>query len=205
MEAASKSSLVSALLENATSSFQDHSPDERMDQSPSLNKRRVSSAARSSPLQDKGQDIPDTDATVSDYGDDDFDDESFMQLEAQIGTSQPNPSARSSKQDAPDTLEIKPSRPEHPIAIETLDDSDETIDELMENNKRTPLAHKNAPVTPAHGGNRPIQAQVLLDLDDEFDEFDDDLDLEAVEMVMTQSMKQASHSNLSVCWQENSR
>lgn len=201
MEAASKSSLVSALLENATSSFQDHSPDERMDQSPSLNKRRISSPGHGSPLQDKGQHIPDVDASVSDYGDDDFDDDSFMQLEAQMIASQPNATARSSKQEAQGTHNNESVPPENPIPIEILDDfdDDDTLDGLVGTNENTPLAHKNAPVTPAHGGNKPIQAQTLQDMDDEFDDFDDDLDIEAVEMVMTQSMKQANHSNLSVC------
>lgn len=196
MEAASKSSLVSALLENATSSFNEHSPGEQMDRdrSPSPNKRRTSSSENGSPLRDKSQNTTTLDFSGSDYGDDDFDDESFMELEAKIAPSQASGTGDSSRHHGASSLNDS-------ITIILSDDSEQTAEKS--NALPGPGVAPARPLETPQRNNTFQPSAALQDIDDEFGDFDDDLDLEAVELVMTQSMKQANRSNLPVCRENN--
>ncbi|XWW98796.1 hypothetical protein V2A60_006799 [Cordyceps javanica] len=186
LEAASKSSLVSALLSTVTSSMQEHGSDDASHpvESPSPKKRHQLSAGATStyiPCKANGKEAP---AGSSDYGDDEFDDDALMELELNTTT-------------APATQEtpIKPrvgkpatAIPANPVS----DDFDDMDDELFDNEELIRLSQK--PMTKSHRPKREATTQkpALADLDDEFDDdFADDIDFEAVELAATQSLQQA--------------
>lgn len=201
MEAASKSSLVSALLENATSSFQEQSPedrgsDQRMDLSPSPKKRRVSAPLSDTPS--RGTNKPPID-DVSDYGDDDFDDDTFMELEAKMAVGE---SSATFQPRDPVTHAQQAVNAIKDVPVEILDDSDdELLDELARNTKIPSAANvgDSPSKRPRQGGHVQQPQTASPDVDDEFGDLDEDFDLEAVELAMTQSLQQASRSHPSVC------
>lgn len=202
MEAASKSSLVSALLENATSSFQEHSPGDRspeqqMDRSPSPKKRRLSLPASDTPSRQPSKVVMDDE---SDYGDDDFDDDTFMELEATMTGGQSAASTSVQADNVQNAPQLANSTKDVPI--EVLDDTDdELLNEFANSSKMTAAASKaETPSKPPTKGSSAPQARVLPpDAEDEFGDLDDDFDLEAVDLAMTQSLQQASRSNPTVC------
>jgi DNA replication ATP-dependent helicase Dna2 len=186
LEAASKSSLVSALLDSVTSSIHEPSP------------RNQRVTARPSPKPEKQATpepivAPSKPAAVikpeasSDYGDDDFDDfddDTFMDLEASIST----PSAL---QPAKSIV----SAPSEPPALRQPGSSDEfgDIDEAISEGTKV------VPTVPSKKEGLPVPQQKALSAldsamsDDEFgDDFDADLDLDAIEFAATQSLKKTS-------------
>lgn len=202
MEAASKSSLVTALLENATSSFQEQSPDERsfdqrMDHSPSPQKRSAPIPESCTPPREKNKMTIDN---VSDYGDDDFDDDTFMELEAKMTVAETNATFGSLEHEARHTQQTADATKHVPVEI--LDDTDdELLDKLAKISETSVAANKrDSPSKLTRRGTDTRQPQMVsLDSDDEFGDLDEDFDLEAVELAMTQSLQQASRSNPSVC------
>jgi DNA replication ATP-dependent helicase Dna2 len=123
----------------------------------------------------------------SDYGDDDFDDfddDTFMDLEASIST----PSAL---QPAKSVV----SAPSEPPALRQPGSSDEfgDIDEaIFEGTKVVPTvpSKKEGPPVPQQKALSALDSAMS---DDEFgDDFDADLDLDAIEFAATQSLKKTS-------------
>ncbi|KAL7793100.1 DNA replication factor Dna2 domain-containing protein [Trichoderma ceciliae] len=212
LEAASKSSLVTALLDSVTSSIHDQTPDDDTEtggiESPSLKKRQIVPHNNNSPSRKSKARLPSP--TVSDYGDDDLDDD-FLILEETLRASQAAEAAQATQ--ATQTSQEKESAApinegmgraekeqkqeliEKPAADE-FDDLDDDIfdgadDLLADLETKTPVPVKimtpRAVETPP--GKKPPQK--LLDLDDEFDDaFDGDVDFEAVEYAATQAVQQ---------------
>lgn len=200
MEAASKSSLVTQLLDSVNSSMQgsDASPEpkanpsEALVGSPSPKKR-----ARESPVP-----APKTfqaNELSSDYGDDDFDDDTLMELEATIN--------EPGQTQAP-KVEANQDTPKARTATESFEGLDDDVfdgaDALVtaaQQPRRSPRkaapGPKATPVKPGAGE---------FDDDDEFGDLDDgDIDFDAVELAATQSLQQHTQASTSqaVRWSGN--
>lgn len=189
-EAASKSSLVTALLDTVTSSINEQSAGSRdeLPESPSPKKRRICATSSGSPRQKKVQ-LPES----SDYGDDDlddFDDDTLMQLEASISATQ-----LGAQVDQEKTIPQE-SKKEVPQVSDEFDDLDDDIFDEAENLIASAESRHTSQVV---GGNRtpqkPTTAPVGAGEDDEFeDAFEGDFDFEAVELAATQAVKQSPSS-----------
>lgn len=188
LEAASKSSLVSALLSTVTSSLQEDISDDAhlAIESPSSRKQKQATVEASPayvPCKANGKEAS---GNSSDYGDDEFDDDALMELELTATTG-------SATQETP----IKP-RMSKPAAIvpvkSTSEDFDDVDDELFENEDLVRLSQQPV-LTAEQTKSEAVQqkpAVVHEDLDDEFDDdFAEDIDFEAVELAATQSAQQA--------------
>lgn len=188
LEAASKSSLVSALLNTVTSSMQDDSSDDARQpiESPSSRKQKQVPIAASSayvPCKASGKEAS---GNSSDYGDDEFDDDALMELEL-------NTNSGPTTQETP----IKPrvSKPAAVVSAKpTSDDFDDLDDELFDNEDLVRLSQQ--PVSTTEQIKREAvqkkSAAADGDFDDEFDDdFAEDIDFEAVELAATQSVQQA--------------
>ncbi|KAJ6785642.1 hypothetical protein PWT90_04790 [Aphanocladium album] len=188
LEAASKSSLVSALLSTVTSSIQEDSSDDARQsvESPSPKKKKhipIGTSPAYIPCQANGKEAS---GNSSDYGDDEFDDDALMELELSTTT-------------APQTQEtpIKPriSKPRVPAATKPVSDDFADLDDgLFDNEDLIRLSQKPA-IIAAPTTHEPSQTKAVTedDLDDEFDDdFAEDIDFEAVELAATQSVQQAN-------------
>lgn len=186
LEAASKSSLVTALLDTVTSSIHDLSHDEGMGQileSPSPKKRRLSAAKNASPRRPSDNKNPL--APLSDYGDDDFDDDTFMELEASIAASQLPVSAAPTRVDSPKSKDNR-QMVDQTTNKDEFDDLDDGIFDDAEDLIAGALS-QHFPQTPAKASHHVGTRSDPVDLDDEFGgDFDGDIDFEAVEMAATQ-------------------
>ncbi|KAK2603533.1 DNA replication endonuclease-helicase Dna2 [Conoideocrella luteorostrata] len=191
MEAASKSSLVTALLDTVTSSIHEPSPGRsqgHLIQSPSPKKRRLSpkemetpccTTAASSAVQ-----------SSSDYGDDEFDDDAFMELEASLQhtgpTNTPIPDSNGLQATERITLQRQPA--DTTEGVEDFDDFDDSVfDNVAQPRKPGPEVH-----TPRKHGSGDFQAAKPQESPGtEFgDDFDGDIDFDAVELAATQSVQQ---------------
>ncbi|POR34455.1 DNA replication ATP-dependent helicase/nuclease DNA2 [Tolypocladium paradoxum] len=191
LEAASKSSLVTALLDTATSSFNDECPDDTRDQdtdSPSPKKRRLCPTNTCSPCRAAGGDV---DPPASDYGDDDFDDDTFMELEANLNDVTPGNAPTAVN---PGTARQGPNetKREQPVTANEFEDLDDAIFDDAEGlpSNLQPITPKNiaAATTPKAQRTRSI---IQGSPGDEFGgDFDGDIDFDAVELAATQSVQQ---------------
>ncbi|KAJ6437778.1 DNA replication helicase Dna2 [Purpureocillium lavendulum] len=170
LEAASKSSLVTALLDTVNGNCQ--SPEEAPEApiaSPSPKKRR-SLPAPESPCGPAGVPEP----ASSDYGDDDFDDDTFIELEATININQLDTLAGATSDAAP----LKTSKA---TVADEFDDLDDGIFEegLASNSPNAKgVKPRSAPTKPPESPG-----------DDFEDDFDGDIDFDAVELAATQSVQ----------------
>lgn len=187
LEAASKSSLVSALLSTVTSSIQDDSSDDARQsaESPSPKKRHAPIATSPAyvPCQSNGKEAS---GNSSDYGDDEFDDDALMELELNTTTAPPT-------QETP----VKPRFSKPPVvaaAKPTSDEFDDMDDGLFDNEDLVRLSQKPITTTGQTKCKTTQRKSAVAqeDLDDEFDDdFAEDIDFEAVELAATQSVQQA--------------
>lgn len=188
LEAASKSSLVSALLSTVTSSIQEDTSDDARQsiESPSPKKKKHV------PADDPPAYIPckangiEASGGSSDYGDDEFDDDALMELEMSATT-------------APVTQET-PSKPKPRKAVAPppkplADDFDEMDDGLFDNPDLIRLSQADVPSNSVQiktDSAAKTKKEPEFDLDDDFDDdFAADIDFEAVELAATQSVQQA--------------
>ncbi|KPM37491.1 DNA replication ATP-dependent helicase/nuclease DNA2 [Neonectria ditissima] len=195
-EAASKSSLVTALLDTVTSSINGQGEVEAEDltaESPSPKKRRIGATSTGSPRRAKHQASPGPNS--SNYGDDDFDDfddDAMLELEASINATQlETPMVNSG---VSIVAGEQHSEPKHPVVDEFEDLDDDIFDEaedLIVTAQSQLAPHVPAkPVTPTAQKPIIIPDDDLGDLDDEFgDAFGGDFDFEAVELAATQATK----------------
>lgn len=191
LEAASKSSLVSALLSTVTSSMQEESSDDARPSfgSPSTTKKKHALPATASPAyvpcKANGKEVS---GNSSDYGDDEFDDDALMELDFNSMTAPPTQETPIKPRAAKPAVD-KPSK----LAIDDFDDMD---DGLFENADIAQLSQKPKPAATTLKTNnvQPKQGKPTLDEEDLDDEFDDDfaadIDFEAVELAATQSVQQ---------------
>ncbi|KAK7418562.1 DNA replication endonuclease-helicase Dna2 [Neonectria punicea] len=198
-EAASKSSLVTALLDTVTSSINGQGEIEVEDltaESPSPKKRRIGATSTGSPRRVNHQASPGP--TSSNYGDDDFDDfddDTMLELEASINATQLEvPIANSG---VSIVAEKQQSETKALVADEFEDLDDDIFDEAEElittaQSQLAPEAPAPAnPLTPTAQNPIIILDDDLVDPDDEFgDPFGGDFDFEAVELAATQAAKQ---------------
>ncbi|XP_044716214.1 DNA replication factor dna2 domain-containing protein [Hirsutella rhossiliensis] len=190
LEAASKSSLVTALLDTATYNLPTESPQHNA--SPSPKKRRPRQTNSSSPCRAASGGGAENIA-YSDYGDDDFDDDTFMELEATIQIADPPKSSTTVTQTGRESSETgRLSRAE----IDEFKDLDDSIFDQangLANNSDPPKLKldllRGGPTAPESKNN------VQGDPSDEFeDDFDGDIDFDAVELAATQSVQQRPRS-----------
>ncbi|RDA86667.1 hypothetical protein CP532_5013 [Ophiocordyceps camponoti-leonardi (nom. inval.)] len=154
LEAASKSSLVTALLDTVDQDLAEDCPQPRP-LSPSPNERRLHPPAV-------------TDISSSDYGDDDFDDDTLTELEASLLTGD------STKQEV-----------EH--LSKTTSDDLTLVDDVDINNNHA-RRNPKAPTTPP--GRRQSKLAQESPADEFGDDFDGDIDFDAVELAATQTVQQ---------------
>ncbi|QUC21413.1 uncharacterized protein UV8b_05656 [Ustilaginoidea virens] len=191
MEAASKSSLVTALLDTVTSSFHESSPGHTIENpvlSPSPKKRRKSPKIES-PCRTTATATATAPAPAlapppsSDYGDDDFDDHAFMELEASLQLTGPSKTPKPEIDEAR-MLDFTKGRKTMNVA-EDMNNLKETV----LNNAALPW--ETSPVTATPGKpTKSREGELDAVPDDEFgDDFDGDIDFDAVELAATQSAR----------------
>lgn len=195
MEAASKSSLVTALLDTITSSIHEpslgHSRNHLM-QSPSPKKRKLSPKRMETPPRNA---TPQATSSSSDYGDDEFDDDAFMELEASLHATGPTntPSAGNGVLKNPPAV-VKHDKPREMKKMgEDFDDFDDSLfDNIAEARKPNPRV-----ITPKKQRSTDLPATKLEESPGtEFgDDFDVDIDFDAVELAATQSVRQVDASS----------
>ena len=175
LEAASKSSLVSALLDTVTHTMHTRTPGEATDQpmtSPSLKRGRASPRKCRSP--EKALNGGGSPTGISEYGDDDLDDDAFMELEATI-TSTDTPLAC-----IDGALQCEPS------LFQEKDCSHEV------------LGHTSGSIFEKSSEAEGQPRRDEVDPEDEFGgDFDEDIDFEAVELAATQSIQQQARNSSS--------
>ncbi|KAL7946092.1 DNA replication factor Dna2 domain-containing protein [Trichoderma barbatum] len=213
LEAASKSSLVTALLDSVTSSMHDENADEDADigamDSPSLKKRPTAPQKSNTPSRNSRRRMPSP--TVSDYGDDDDLDDEFLMLEETLQLSQASQAIRASQVAEPATTvggntqraekEEKPRLQRKP-AVDEFDDLDDDIfdgadDLLVDMETKTPVPLKRMTLKAKKISPKKKTPKKQVDLDDEFDDdaFDGDVDFEAVEYAATQAVQQRNSAS----------
>ncbi|KAI9151817.1 DNA replication ATP-dependent helicase/nuclease DNA2 [Paramyrothecium foliicola] len=200
LEAASKSSLVTALLDTVTSSFHGQSQDDADDQlpqSPSPEKRRKPASFQPALRTEAASTIPQTAGTKS---------------------SNCSDRLRQNKEEGPGKISAAAAQPQQPRAdskmvedeFDDLDDSlfDDLDDDLLDcvgdltmgmppNQSASILDNTQAPKVQLSNKNSGI-ASDLDSFDDDFDDdFGGDIDLEAIEQAAMQSMKQLSCASAS--------
>lgn len=207
MEAASKSSLVTALLDTVTSSINEQSPSttqDRLMRSPSPNKKPLS------PIQDTPcrRVASLNKSSSSDYGDDDFDDDEFMEFEASLQVtdtldtlSQENKELEMLQQLEKGTTKSIISKDED--EFEDLDDgifdnadaiaqvSEPCVGKIQSQAQTTPHLEQAKGPEPCKDSDSTL---------DEFEvDFDGDIDFDAVELDATQSVQQLNTPSATVC------
>ncbi|RFU77124.1 dna replication atp-dependent helicase dna2 [Trichoderma arundinaceum] len=216
LEAASKSSLVTALLDSVTSSIHDQSQDDDTEtgvmESPSLKKRQIAPPNGNSPSRKPKTRLESP--TVSDYGDDDLDDD-FLMLEETLQASQASQATQTTQASqaaaAPVDESVKMTEKQGRQGMSKLppvDEFDEFDDDIfdgaddlltdLETKTRMPAKTMTPRATKAPPAKK--TPQKLADLDDEFDDvFDGDVDFEAVEYAATQAVQQRNTASTAVC------
>lgn len=192
LEAASKSSLVSALLSTVTSSIQEENSDDNRQsiELPSSEKKTkhvpVTTSPAYIPCKANGKEAT---GDSSDYGDDEFDDDALMELELHATTNpatQETPSKRNQAKPAvAPATEAKADEFDDDLDDGLFDNAD--IDQLSQNPQAAEARRSNDVNTTTR--EKPVQ--LAVELEDEFDDdFAADIDFEAVELAATQSIKQ---------------
>lgn len=208
-EVASKSSLVTQLLDTVTSSIQGQSEGEGEDEaveSPSPKKRYTAATKSSSPTRPMHGNIQHSSAT-SDYGDEDFgdfDDDALMELEASINATQLDSvtKPRDSGSQAEATAQGIQT---DPIVLDEFEDLDDDIFDGAENLIKSVESQYNsqAPAqTPTPKPRFQSASRFMEDVRDVEDEFGDafvgDFDFEAVELAATQAVQQSKDRPIEV-------
>ncbi|KAG5980101.1 hypothetical protein E4U55_004396 [Claviceps digitariae] len=197
LEAASKSSLVTALLDTITSSIHESNStrftEHLMQLSPSPKKRKLSPRRMETPCR---RTSPQLISSSSDYGDDDFDDDAFMELEASLHATGPSttPSVgHDACGDLPTTAyqdklgeRTKTTKTKKGCDFDDFDDS--MFDSIAK--PRKPSIDLTTPKKQCFTDSR------AMNLEDspgtEFGgDFDVDIDFDAVELAATQSVQHA--------------
>ncbi|OAA51715.1 DNA replication factor Dna2 [Metarhizium rileyi] len=182
MEAASKSSLVTALLDTVTSSVNGPDPiwtREQLLRSPSPKKRRLSPKRSETPCRAKTSLL--SSSPSSDYGDDDLDDDTFMELEASM---QITGTTNTSLPDSIDQGQLS-GRQLHSRRNNFLNSAEEFDDVMLPQQPALGVS------TPKNQSRCNLIANIEESMCDEFeDEFDGDIDFDAVELAATQSIQQ---------------
>ncbi|PTB39468.1 hypothetical protein M441DRAFT_196792 [Trichoderma asperellum CBS 433.97] len=208
LEAASKSSLVTALLDSVSSSMQKQSQEDDTEvggmDSPSLKKRQIAPHNNNSPSRKSKGRLPSP--IVSDYGDDDDLDDEFLMLEETMLASQVTQATQASQT----TESVAPAGHGTERAVKQEgkkmdkkpalndfddfddDDFDEADDLLASLELKTPASGKRTTSKTMKTPLKNKTPQKLADLEDEFgdDAFDGDVDFEAVEFAATQAAQQ---------------
>lgn len=208
MEAAAKSSLVTQLLDTVTSSFQGQDEGDEADQtpeSPSRKKRRICATSTGSPRPQKTENRPPPPS--SDYGDDDFDefdDDTFMELEASINATQLDSAVKTPIQKAPPKADQR-GHETNPIILDEFEDLDDDLFDGAENlvaaveSQHISQAQAQTPSPKPRLPTNTNLGQEPGDLDDEFgDAFGGDFDFEAVELAATQAVQQSNNQSTEV-------
>ncbi|KAG5925955.1 hypothetical protein E4U42_003784 [Claviceps africana] len=208
LEAASKSSLVTALLDTLTSSIHESNPTRAkeylLQSSPSPTKRKLSLKGMETPCRGTS---PQLASSPSDYGDDEFDDDAFLELEASLhvtGTSTTPTVSNDVSGDSSTKVEIKKTTSSSAATTTTkitkigcdFDDFDASeFDSIAK--PRNPNPHVTTPKKQCFANP---QAMRLEDSPGtEFgDDFDVDIDFDAVELAATQSLQQAEALSQSI-------
>lgn len=217
LEAASKSSLVTALLDSVSSSMQKQSQEDDTEvggmDSPSLKKRQIAPHNNNSPSRKSKGRLPSP--IVSDYGDDDDLDDEFLMLEETMLASQVTQATQASQT----TESVAPAGHGTERAVKQEgkkmdkkpalndfddfddDDFDEADDLLASLELKTPASGKRTTSKTMKTPLKNKTPQKLADLEDEFgdDAFDGDVDFEAVEFAATQAAQQQGTASTAVC------
>lgn len=217
LEAASKSSLVTALLDSVTSSMQNQSQDDDTEaggmDSPSLKKRQIAPQNSNSPSRKSKGRLPSP--IVSDYGDDDDLDDEFLMLEETMLASQATQATQASqaaesvapvKQSTERAVKKEGKKLDKNPAVNEFDDFDDDdfddADDLLANLElKTPASGKRMTSKTMKTPVKNKAPQKLTDLEDEFGDnaFDGDVDFEAVEFAATQAAHQQDTTSTAVC------
>ncbi|KAG6005085.1 hypothetical protein E4U21_000412 [Claviceps maximensis] len=192
LEAASKSSLVTALLDTITSSIHESNPTRSKEHliqlSPSPKKRKLTPKRMQTPCRTTS---PQLISSSSDYGDDDFDDDEFIELEASMHTTGPSTTPSVGNDtfgNSPITRNCKsPSKTTKKGC--DFDDFDDSIFDSIAKPRKLIIDI----TTPKKQCSTDLRARKLQDSPGtEFgDDFDPDIDFDAVELAATQSVQQA--------------
>ncbi|OTA00856.1 hypothetical protein A9Z42_0011550 [Trichoderma parareesei] len=193
LEAASKSSLVTALLDSVTSSIHDQTQDDDADtgamDSPSLKKRHIApQSSVDTPSRTSKRRVPSP--NVSDYGDDDLDDE-LLVLEETLLATQASQASQVAEPAAPVKKSPEKSEKKNSGKLPIIDEFDDLDDDLfdgaddilagLESKSQMPVTKLTTPRA-KRTSPRKKTPKKLADLEDEFDDaFDGDVDFEAVE------------------------
>ncbi|UNI18255.1 DNA helicase [Purpureocillium takamizusanense] len=172
LEAASKSSLVTALLDTVNGNCQGPAQ-EHQTPAASPSPRRMPRPAAESPCRAAGV----TDPASSDYGDDDFDEDTFIELEAAINSTQAATLTAAPTRDAP-------VAPKGSGFHKTADQFDDLDDDIFDEGPAA--APGRGLTTPRSARTKPPGSPG----DDFGDDFDGDIDFDAVELAATQTMQQ---------------
>lgn len=198
MEAASKSSLVTALLDTVTSSIHEPSPgrtQEQLMRSPSPKKRRLSPKQLETPC--RARSIAKPSSPSSDYGDDDFDDDAFMELEASLQVTSTTNTPLPDGSD-PGMLDQREHQLQHGRATDLPDGFDDFEDDHTFD-KAVPPPNAGLGITTPKKQTDARAAKPQGSPGDEFgDDFDGDIDFDAVELAATQSVQQLEAPSESV-------
>lgn len=198
MEAASKSSLVTALLDTVTGTINEPGPSRAQEQlmrSPSPKKRKLSPERMETPrCADKSAQPS---SSSSDYGDD-FDDDVFMELEASMQAT------GTTNTPIPDKIDQgQPGRRNHDGKSQSvidlveefndMDDDDSVCDNIVQSRQALGIS------TPKRQSKNLPAAKLEESPGDEFgNDLDGDIDFDAVELAATQSIQQLEPPSKSV-------
>ncbi|EFY91275.1 putative DNA helicase [Metarhizium acridum CQMa 102] len=209
MEAASKSSLVTALLDTVTSTINEPGPSRAQEQlmrSPSPKKRKLSPTGMETPRRAEKAIQPSS--SSSDYGDD-FDDDVFMELEASMqatGTTN-TPLPDSIDQGQPGRRNPDGQSRSFIDLVEELNDMDDDDSVFCDNivqSRQTALGIS----TPKRQSKNLPAAKLEESPGDEFgNDLDGDIDFDAVELAATQSVQhlEAPSESILIIQADNSK
>jgi DNA replication ATP-dependent helicase Dna2 len=212
LEAASKSSLVTALLDSVTSSIHDQTQDDDADtgamDSPSLKKRHIApQSSVNTPSRISKRRVPSP--NVSDYGDDDDLDDELLVLEETLLATQASQASQVAEPAAPIKKSPEKSEKKNAGKLPVIDEFDDLDDDLfdgaddiladLESKSQVPATKLTTPRA-KRTSPRKKTPKKLADLEDEFDDaFDGDVDFEAVEFAATQAVQQRNSASAAVC------
>ncbi|KAF4595840.1 DNA replication factor Dna2 [Ophiocordyceps camponoti-floridani] len=170
-----KPSLVTELLDTVDQGLEEACVQPEQDESPSLNKRRLPPNPHSSPCRAVAGGGVVADLPCSDYGDDDFDDDTLTELEASLIAGDGTKALSNTNQG------MNEASTANDDDIELVDDGSSNLDQQV-------TRGSDAPKTPP---GRPQNKGAQKSPGDEFeDDFDADIDFDAVELAATQTVQQ---------------
>ena len=194
----SKLSMVSALLETVDGEIKKSKPASPQERPPQRRSPRLQESARQSPLRPRpgssplakkstrsigGESIVERDKASSDYGDDDFDDETLLGLDASILVE---------GDDSTLAVSSEESNQQAPALRKGADDDFGDFDDDFFDGADDLIAEaeaKHASQNPFQGQQQPKPAEAWDGDDDVYGDDFDDVDLDAVELAATQSAR----------------